>query len=107
MIFIGTIIIAIYAGRRFKKNPGIYKKVLYKFQVWGWSTGLVGLLLGLFREVGAIYIGSRAWMILWLIAIVVWLGFIIKTWIKIAGTKEAKLREESEYKKWLPENRKK
>jgi len=64
LFFITSIIIGIKSGKRLNNNPGIMKKVYNNLETWGWTTGILGLLLFFFREVNAIYLGSRVWMLI-------------------------------------------
>lgn len=106
LIFIGALITALYATQKLKKHPGLKKRLWLKLQVWGWSTGLFGLLLIIFREIRAIYLGSRIWLLLWLIAIFIWLGFIIYYWKIKIPLKEEQAKTQAEFNKWLPKKKK-
>ena len=105
IIFIAAIITALKATKKIKTSPGIYKPLWQKLQVWGWSTGLFGLLLIFFREVRAIYLGSRIWLLIWLIAVVIWLGFIIYYWKIKIPLKEQKQNTQAEFDKRLPKKK--
>ncbi len=102
VIFIGALVLAIYSGLRAKKTTSVIKRVWSKFQLWGWSAGLVGLLLFSFRELQAIYIGARVYILAWLIIIFIWFISILFFVRKSKATKEARVEKDEEYNKWLP-----
>lgn len=76
IIFIGGIVMALYAYTKLKdKTPP--KNLWIRLQTWGWSVGVVGLLLMIFRETRAIYLSARLYLLLWLVVTFVWLIYII------------------------------
>ncbi|PWB38851.1 MAG: hypothetical protein C3F02_02070 [Parcubacteria group bacterium] len=103
-VFILSLVFGLVAGLRRTQAMNIHKRGWRKWQVWGWSTGLVGLLLVAFRETRAAYLGSRLWLILWLLLILVWGIFIIKYWFWTIPRKKKEMHQEAEFKKWLPKN---
>lgn len=105
-IFIAAIVIAVMAGKKIRHASGIMKKVWYKLQVWGWSSGIFGLLLVSFRELGAIYLSQRFWLFMWILFIFLWLLYIVYYWKKVVPQKEAKKQESAEFDKWLPKKKK-
>lgn len=103
-LFVFAIIAGIKAGQKIKAGAG-FKKLWLKIQTWGYSIGVVGLLLIFFREVRAVYLGSRIWLLLLLLVAFVWLGFIIRYW-KIQVPLQSKLKQEkAEFEKWLPKKK--
>ena len=100
--FVATIIMAIWAGKKSQQATSIYKKAWRKWQIWGWSSGIIGLSLVIFREIDTIYLSSRIWLLLWILAVLVWLGFIIKYWKQTVPAKAQAMAKEAEFKKWLP-----
>jgi len=105
IVFIGAIVIGIYAARKLTKSSGLFKKLWTKLQLWGWTIGLIGLALFFFREVRAIYLGARIWMLLWIIFAFIWLAFIIKYWKKEIPKKEEIKKTEEEFNRWLPKRK--
>ncbi len=76
LIFIGSILAALYALNKLtNKIPPKY--FWNRLQTWGWASGLVGIILMIFRETRAIYLASRLWLLLWLLIVFAWLGYII------------------------------
>jgi hypothetical protein len=102
MVFILLIIIAILAGRKSQKLSGAPKKAWRKLQIWGWISGPVGLLLIICRELGAIYITARFWLLLWLLITIIWLIFIILYRLRKVPSQEKLKKEQAEFSKWLP-----
>lgn len=104
IFFAAAVIAAIYAGKQIKAGLG-FRKLWLKIQTWGFSIGIIGFLLIFFREVKAVYLGSRLWLLLLLLVAIIWLGFIIRYW-KIQVPLQAKLRQEkTEFEKWLPKKK--
>ena len=106
VLFVGAILVALYTHKKFKQNLGVSTKAWKRLQIWGWGAGLIGLMLVYFREVRAMYISSRFWLLLWILICVVWLIYIIIRWKKDVPDKEAQEKHEQEYAKWLPKKNK-
>ena len=93
------------AGIKYSQKQAIVRKFWRKLQIWGWSTGLVGLALFYFREVRAIYLSARAWMFIWLIIALIWLIFIIIYWFRVIPKKKEAKQSREEFDKWLPKKK--
>lgn len=106
VLFGGAIALAIYSGIKNKKISGYNKKLWYKLQIWGWTSGLVGLLLFYFREVRALYLSARAYMLIWILFVLIWLLIIFIMHKKKAPNKEDLAKQKEEYQKWLPQAKK-
>ena len=104
LIFVGSIILALYAQKKINEK-GLSKKLWQKIQVWGWTNGLVGLLFVFFREVKTIYLGSRGWLLIFIIIMLIWLAFIIKFAKTKIPNKEAQDKKKQEVDKWLPKRK--
>lgn len=102
IIFIAMIAWAIYSRQRMNKSHHLRRKVWQKFESWGWTSGLIGLTLIYFREVRAIYLSSRGWLLIWLILSLIWLVFIIKYLKTKVPAKESLAKQKEEFNKWLP-----
>lgn len=105
ILFIGAICIAIYAHWKLKKESSLIKRVWRKLEVWGWTIGLIGLLLVMFREVRALYLSSRGVLLLLIIAMFIWLIPIFITWIKSKKEQVQKDKDREVFKKWLPKKK--
>lgn len=104
VLFIGSVILAIYAQSKIKKNP-INKKLWQKIQVWAWTNGLIGLIFVGLREVRAIYLSARGWLLIFIILMLLWLIFIIKFAKTKIPNKEEALKKKEEFDKWLPKKK--
>ncbi|MDP2812303.1 MAG: hypothetical protein Q8O32_01290 [bacterium] len=103
-LFIGAIVIAIL-GQKKLKNSGPIKKFWQKMILWGWTTGLIGLLLVLFRELRAIYLSARFWLFLWLVISFLWLVFNIIYLKRKVPAKEEIIKKQAEFNRWLPKQK--
>ncbi|MCB9803133.1 hypothetical protein H6761_03970 [Candidatus Nomurabacteria bacterium] len=105
ILFLGSIFIALLSINKIKNIHGP-KSTWKKLQLWGFSVGPIGLLLMFFREVRAVYLGSRIWLLLWIIIALIWLGFIIYYWKIKLPLKIQTQKEKEEFEKWLPKAKK-
>ncbi len=105
LIFLGAIALALLSARQNKKALGPIKKVWKKWQIWGWTTGVIGLFLIFFREVNAIYLSSRGYLLIWLLTAAIWAMFIIIYWKRKVPAKKKLIQEQEEFNKWLPKAR--
>lgn len=106
VFFVGTICLAVWFHRKIKNSQGPKKTLAKKIRAWGFSTGIMGLLLLFFRETQAAYLASRLLLLAWLIIIAVWLITILIYWLKDLPKKQAALAAQAEFNKWLPQNKK-
>ncbi|MBT4209618.1 MAG: hypothetical protein HOE19_01745 [Candidatus Komeilibacteria bacterium] len=104
IVFIGSIILAIYAQKKINEK-GLSKKLWQKIQVWGWTNGLVGLVFMSFRETRALYLSARGWFLIFIIIMIIWLVFIIKFAKTKIPNKEEREKKEQEFDKWLPKQK--
>ena len=102
LYFVISIIIAIKAGKKLNDKPGIMKKTYNSLENWGWTTGILGLSLFFFREVNAMYLGSRIWMLILLLSTFLWLLIIFRYYKKEIPKKEKLKKEREEFSKYLP-----
>ncbi|OGY93940.1 MAG: hypothetical protein A2406_03485 [Candidatus Komeilibacteria bacterium RIFOXYC1_FULL_37_11] len=104
IIFVGSLVLAFYTHKKIGQKD-LRKKLWKKIQVWSWTNGLVGLTLMYFREVRALYLSARGWLLIFILLMFVWLIFIIifaKT--KLPDKAEAE-KKEQEFNKWLPKKK--
>lgn len=105
IIFGAALIAAILVTKKLKdKNVGA-RKFLTKIQIWGFSSSIVGAFLIFFRQVRALYLSSRILLLLWLIVVLVWLGFLIYEWKVILPKKKQDQKSQEEFTKWLPKKK--
>lgn len=106
VLFLGAIAVAIFAAMKKKNAPSVSRKGWYKIQVWGWSTGIVGLLLMSFREIRAIYLAARGYLFIWILISFIWLIFIFIYWKKVIPNKAEREKKTEEFNKWIPKKKK-
>jgi len=104
VIFIGSIILAIYANKKIGQK-GPQKKIWQKIQAWGWTNGIVGLIFVYFREVRALYLSARGWLGIFIIVMLIWMIFIVKFAKTKIPNKEEIERKKEEFDKWLPKKK--
>jgi len=107
-IFIGIAIASIIIGiiatvlaRRTRKD-NLRFKPWYRLSIWGYVSGLLILVLAFFRFQNAFFLGMRLWIFTWLLGMLIWLGFIIKYWIKDLPKKIQARKEDALFKQYLP-----
>lgn len=101
-----AIVVAILAQRQLAKNPGFKKSFYKKLVNFGWSTGIVGLFFILFRETTALYLGSRLWLLLWLLGALTWIFYLAIYYFRTLPRLKKQREENIEFNKWLPKAKK-
>jgi len=103
-VFALTVILglaALFFLKKYRENK-LAKKVWSKFMSWGYTVGLVGLLLVFFKQQRAPYFGMRIIMGIWLLVVLVWLGFILKFWLLEAPKIKKEKQAKEQLRKYLP-----
>lgn len=100
------IILAVWAQKKLGKNPGFKKPFYKKIISFAWSAGIVGLLFIFFRETRALYLGSRLWLLLWLLGTLVWFGYLTIYYFRTLPQLKKQREENVEFNKWLPKAKK-
>jgi len=100
LVVIGAVV-AVFMARR-HKHDGIRHKIWYKFSVWGFSAGLVSLLLGFFRFQNAYLLSMRLWIFAWIAIAVVWFLWILRYVILVAPKRLKEREEKRAYGQYLP-----
>ena len=77
-------------------------KLLEKIVSFFITLGLLGLGLSWLRYERVHILSARFWLIVWLIALIVWLYPILKYWIKIVPEAKKHSEERKLFKKYLP-----
>lgn len=106
VLFVGAIALAIWYHRKIKNIQGPQKTLAKKIRSWGFSTGSIGLLLVIFREIQAMYLASRLFLLIWVLVMIIWSINIFIYWRKELPKKQADLAKQAEFKKWLPQSKK-
>lgn len=101
-----AIVAAIFAQKKLSKNPGVKKSLYKKIIACGWTIAIVGLLFLLFREFRAMYLGSRFWLLLWLLSTLIWIIYLLFYYFVTLPKLKKQREEHVEFNKWLPKAKK-
>ena len=93
--------IAIISGLPKFKQRGLYFKIWKHINLFAISNFVIGLFLLFFAYEALVMLSMRFFFLLWFLGMLIWLGFIIRDFIKIPELRE-KLKKEAEYKKYIP-----
>lgn len=99
----GELVIAVVASvmMRRAKDP-LAKKVWRRFGTWGYTTGIISLLLAFFRFQNAYFLSMRFFIFAWLAATLVWLLIIVKFIIRDMPRRRKAMADRAEFSKYLP-----
>ncbi len=103
-VFVLVVLVGVLASIIISKNKPdkLKKRIWVKISRWGYTAGLVGLLLIFLKQQRAPYLGMRVWTLLWLVASFIWLIFILKyILIKVPKIRREQKQKE-EFEKYLP-----
>lgn len=102
LLAIAAGIVSTYLRRKKLKNNKLALKTWKKLGQWLYSFGVVGLILIFFKQQMTPYLGMRFWFVLWLLAWLIWLIFIVKyIVIEIPIIKREQIKKQ-ELEKYLP-----
>ncbi len=101
-----AITVAVLAQRQLAKNPGIKKTLFKKIMVSGWTISIIGLLFLFFRESLALYLGARLWLLLWLLASIIWIIYLLIYYFRTMPRLQKQHEDNKEFNKWLPKAKK-
>lgn len=103
-VFVLAVLVGVLASIIISKNKPdkLKKRIWVKISRWGYTAGLVGLLLIFLKQQRTPYLGMRIWTLLWLVASFIWLIFILKyILIKVPKIRREQKQKE-EFEKYLP-----
>lgn len=80
----------------------LVKKLWLKLTSFGFSFGLAGLVLFFLKYQRIPYLGMRLWLILWLLACVIWFGFIVKYIIIDLPKAREEKKQKEQLLKYIP-----
>jgi len=108
VVFGGLIIVAIaFVFRAHRKDiDNVAKRVATKISTFAFTTGLIGLVLFLLRQTRVYFFSRRFFFLLWLVALIIWLVFLLKYIFKKAPEARQTLTERQEFEKYLPKKKK-
>jgi len=84
-----------------KKRGGIYRGLLKRLYNFCLSNALVGLILLFFNYEMVPFFSARFWLAIWIIIMLGWLIYILKS-LKTIPTQKKNREAEKELKKYLP-----
>ncbi len=84
-----------------QKKKGLYKNVWKKAYNFSASNLVIGAILFFFNYERAAFLSARFWLALWLITMILWLLWIVKSLRQVPLRKKEREKEQ-EFKKYLP-----
>ena len=96
-----ALIITVIVKKKKKEDPWVAKG-FQKISSWCLTMGIFGLVIFFFSYERIPLLSMRIWFVVWLIAAIVWLVFIIKFFIKVIPREKAKIKEQEKKKQYLP-----
>ena len=83
------------------KNNSLTQKIWIKLANFGFSFGIVGLILVFLKQQRTPYLGMRIWLAVWILVCLVWLAFILKyIFIEVPKIKQQQ-KEKAEFYKYI------
>ncbi|MCK5060959.1 hypothetical protein KAR28_00245 [Candidatus Parcubacteria bacterium] len=103
LVFIVVLAALTFAFYFFKKQKqfGFYKKIFDRLNNLCLANTIIGLFLIFFIFEQLPFLAMRIWLLVWVIGILAWLGFIINAMLKIPKIKQDKAKEQ-DYQKYIP-----
>lgn len=86
-------------GDSFRKN------LLQKYFTVFLTMGLIGEVLVWFRYERVYFLSARFWLVVWLIALITWLAWVLKYQLKTIPQSRANLQKTQEFNKYLPKKK--
>ena len=84
-----------------QKKFGFYKRILSRLNNLCLANVIIGTFIIFFVYEQLPFLSMRIWFLLWLLGILVWLGFIVNSMLKIPKLKKNQAEEEN-YQKYIP-----
>lgn len=85
-----------------KTNDGLKIKAWKRFWYLGITMGALGIVYLFFAWQGVVLLASRLWLIIWLIAVVVWVVFIFKYLFLEAPKLRKNIDKKRDFDKYIP-----
>lgn len=105
-IFAGFCVLIIFFAvilSKLAKNKDLFaKKTAQKFSSFAWTMGLIGIILYTFRQINVLYLSAPVFVLIWGVALVVWLFFIIRYRIFIVPKRRKTLFEQGKKREYIP-----
>jgi len=102
--FFGTLIVLAFVAKKLiKQNTYVpVKKFFTKLYHFFLTLGVLGLLYIFFRQQNVYFLSAPAWLLVWGIGALTWLGFVLKYYFTDRPEKMKVIEAESTKKKYLP-----
>ena len=100
VFFLGTLFALAFIFWLLKKRQkGIYTKIWSKLFSFSYINLIIGLFLFFFTFELLPFLSMRIWFLIWLLAMVAWIGYIVRMLLQIPKIKEenAKLKAFNKY----------
>jgi len=106
-VFLGLLVlgllVTLWLRLKVAKNKDIFtKKVIKRFFSLVWTMGWIGIILWMFRQVNAQFVSAPFLLLIWALISAVWLGFVLKYWLKTVPDRRKRLALEASRKQYLP-----
>lgn len=106
-VFLGLLglglLVMLWLRLKVAKNKDIFtRKVIKKFFSLVWTMGWIGIILWTFRQIKAQYVSAPILLLIWALISAVWLGFVLRYWLKIVPGRRKRLALEASRKQYLP-----
>jgi len=101
---LAAIVLAIFMARRRALGPTA--RLWRKVQNLCSTFGIVGFVILFFFWQQVPYLSSRWWLLVWLVGVLIWLGFIGRFGFVDLPARQAELEKQREQAKYLPPHKK-
>src|SRR3989338_4300606 len=75
---VALILLAAIIKKLAKKRDKFAQKAARRFSALAWTMGLIGIILWAFRQINVFYLSAPILLVIWLVIVLVWLGFILR-----------------------------
>ena len=96
-----ALIISILVKQKKKTDPWIAKG-FQKISSWCLTMGIAGLIILFFSFEQVVFLSMRLGYIIWLVAALSWLAWIVIFFIHVVPRKKAEIKKKEELKKYIP-----
>jgi hypothetical protein len=96
ILLLATIVFSILKNRK-----TIYRPIFSRLKVFSFSNLIIGMFLVFFTYQLLPILSARLWDLVWVLSMLVWAGFIVRSLLKIPELRESR-RKEQAYRKYIP-----
>lgn len=104
LVIFGLLIILGVASRLAveKIKDGLKVKAWRRLYHLGLTMGITGLVFFFFAWQGVALLAARFWLVIWLVSLLIWLGFIGKYWFLEIPKLRSEIEHKRKFEKYLP-----